>query len=49
LKGVRGKIEDAKNQISLLDNLEKLRKCRLQNCVNKRKNPLLENSISILL
>ncbi|XP_015372272.1 PREDICTED: uncharacterized protein LOC107167636 [Diuraphis noxia] len=48
LKGVRGKIEDAKNQLSLLDNLEKLRKCRLQNCVNKRKNPLLENSINKL-
>ncbi|CAI6364150.1 unnamed protein product [Macrosiphum euphorbiae] len=48
LKGVRGKIEDAKNQISLCDNLEKLRKYRLQNCVNKRKNPLLENSLNKL-
>lgn len=47
LKGVRGKIDDAKNQLSLLDTLEKLRKCRLQNCVNKRKNPLLEESLSI--
>ncbi|XP_060849012.1 programmed cell death protein 7 [Rhopalosiphum padi] len=48
LKGVRGKIEDAKNQLSLLDNLEKLRKCRLQNCVNKRRNPLLENALNKL-
>jgi hypothetical protein len=48
LKGVREKIEDAKNQISLFDNLEKLRNCRLQNCVNKRKNPLLENSLNKL-
>jgi len=48
LKGVRGKIDDAKNQIVLLDNLEKLRKCRLQNCVNKRKNPILEESLNKL-
>lgn len=47
LKGVRGKIDDAKNQLSLFDTLEKLRKFRLQNCVNKRKNPLLEESLSI--
>jgi len=37
LKGVRGKIDDAKNQLSLFDALEKLRKCRLQNSANKRK------------
>lgn len=47
LKEVKGKIDDAKNQLSLLDTLEKLRKCRLQNCVNKRQNPLLEESLSI--
>lgn len=45
LKGVRGKIDDAKNHLSLFDTLDKLRKCRLQNCVNKRKNPLLEESL----
>jgi len=48
LKGVREKIEDAKNQLSLFDTLDKLRKSRLQNCANKRKNPLLENTLSIL-
>lgn len=48
LKGIRGKIEDAKNQLKLLDTLEKLRKCRLQNCINKRKNPLLEESLNKL-
>jgi len=26
-----------------------LRKCRLQNCVNKRKNPILEESLSIFI
>lgn len=49
LKGVRGKIDDAKNQLKLLDTLEKLRKCRLQNCVNKRKNPLLEKSLCMFI
>ncbi|XP_022170239.1 programmed cell death protein 7 [Myzus persicae] len=48
LKRVREKIEDAKDQISLLDNLEKLRKSRLLNCVNQRKNPLFENSLKKL-
>lgn len=48
LKGVKGKIDDAKNQLSLFDKLEKLRKYRLQNCVNKRKNPMLEASLSML-
>jgi hypothetical protein len=46
---VRGKIDDAKNQISLFDTLEKLRKCRLQNCINKRKNAILEESLSIFI
>lgn len=48
LKGVREKIEDAKNQLSLFDTLEKLRKSRLQNSANKRKNPLLENTLNKL-
>lgn len=47
MKGIRGKIDDAKNQLSLFDTLNNLRKCRLQNCANKRKNPTLEESLSI--
>ncbi|XP_050523211.1 programmed cell death protein 7-like [Daktulosphaira vitifoliae] len=48
LKCVKGKIDDAKNQLSLFDNLDKLRKFRLQNCANQRKNIRLEEILNKL-
>ncbi|XP_050424393.1 uncharacterized protein LOC126835690 [Adelges cooleyi] len=47
-KGVKGKIDDAKNHLSLFDMLEKLRKSRLQNCADQRKNIILEESLNKL-
>ncbi|VVC30039.1 Programmed cell death protein 7 [Cinara cedri] len=48
LKVIRGKIDDANNQLTLYDTLDKLRKFRLLNRINKRRNPLLEESLNKL-